>query len=1471
MSSYHQTAPQSITIRPSHPNDEGITTTDNDTNSNNNNYNRPQHLQEAQPQYQHTPHGAMTSILSAADYSPINYNNKSNSGRKNGGSKEKGIKIIQSNNNKKEDSNTKKALRMRASKYFHRSPTPPINNKSSNSKNKNMTRQNNSPQSDATTALATTSTIATTQQVHISPTVTPDNTSSKQSIFSNTNNSLQRPPNIPRPEPQTNVQIQAEAKLTSANIQQLQQQSTITTANNYNSDINSDPSLELYPSASNSNANGYNANGGYDSDIQSNATSGYNSGSDLENAARRIMRGKGKRKLPKVPMQLNIDNDGLKDVSGNKGEGMVSDGNLSDIGNVSDVDIDSKRDSRTATKGKKKGLPTGWRERIQRKTGIELPQMNTTSPSRKRLNVVAAGTRVEEEKSAADYALSTILNQHHQHEGSIRNESYIYEEEEGNDQIQPLPNYRNMSSTTIDYSDDYARGQSQYNNDQYIGGAVYQNDEQFALLNAIQHQQHTHVPYGQYNHNQQYQNNGQFAQGQQQYRQHGQEYYTEDNGAFPNYDYSGRAQPQSRQGHVQQQQPGSYGYPPPQGGYSHNQYHHHQQHQNSSELPLPTTYEYQNGNHVSYNYNRQREDDQQYYSNQEESWNPDNVIQKEQLSTIHDVSQENDDSGIVNTSMQAVNEADNSIDYLQQKSQQQQQGFVPITINSLGFPPTPKEEDTFDDPGFDLLPSAFNNDSPPLEKQTTYTEVKRVRFSSSVEGNDNDDDVPDDEKEEDTSLLSSKSQPQQQREISHDASSAGWEEIPTSAWYNSNNNGNSTNYFATRDANVNELNSTQDKPTADFDIFAWNEEDDDYGGISSMPQWKLRKMTAENKVSARQSSPSRNNYQRSSEGDGGATSPKLSPTKPVYVFDNERQSRTPPSQQKRNIYPHSDGDISGYDTSDIEVGGQNNNTPGRRRSKSSRRGGGLSFFKSRRKYASEGERSDSEWESSADEGYVHNSKPSFSMSPLRGRRKKKSSKGYGRSSMSPLGKKLFGHRQHSLERTGVNEGKYTWDGGEQTLPPLRAPSTGRSSNVITTGHIIEAQRNVASPSSVMNSPIRTKTEHLNAVTYQQIEAEKSILNTSKDSSGNTNLNSSGNNLNISGVTQETERHSNMKPLNNKSHPWKKSDSPQKLSGEQHGSQIEQAISKESILSGEQSGPTITTESRENDEDTISTLGSLVTKGSKAKSKKITSSDMSTVTELSEIEKLRQENARLREELENASQLSSNVVSMYAQTLKNENHRLKEELEHTSVGTHSPRRGMFKSTLETLLEEDNKKRIKKQNRRRRLKSMTAARQEAVTDFNLLPPAAHLINGVDFDDDSITAYSQPERRGGGCETAVLLLKSSGSKIRTVASQVKIVAQDMNAERKLNGMDGAACVDATSRPLDCFRTCARNKDGSMDNTYRIARRKKKKKPQVADGSSTTGSLTLDDSLTNGDSLIDSQKTKSPTRRRRQATTQT
>jgi len=143
--------------------------------------------------------------------------------------------------------------------------------------------------------------------------------------------------------------------------------------------------------------------------------------------------------------------------------------------------------------------------------------------------------------------------------------------------------------------------------------------------------------------------------------------------------------------------------------------------------------------------------------------------------------------------------------------------------------------------------------------------------------------------------------------------------------------------------------------------------------------------------------------------------------------------------------------------------------------------------------------------------------------------------------------------------------------------------------------------------------------------------------------------------------------------------------------------------------------------------------------------------MSTVTELSEIDRLRKENDRLREELENASQLSFKVSHMYAETLKLENDRLREELETTSSKLSSdvesakkhyqnPKDLMYKSTLETLLEKDNKKRSNKQRRRHK----TTLRREAITDFDHLPPVAHLINGVDFDDDSITTYSPKPMR-------------------------------------------------------------------------------------------------------------------------------
>eukprot|EP00580_Thalassiosira_gravida_P007981 CAMPEP_0201639542 /NCGR_PEP_ID=MMETSP0493-20130528/19652_1 /ASSEMBLY_ACC=CAM_ASM_000838 /TAXON_ID=420259 /ORGANISM="Thalassiosira gravida, Strain GMp14c1" /LENGTH=355 /DNA_ID=CAMNT_0048112973 /DNA_START=25 /DNA_END=1094 /DNA_ORIENTATION=- len=243
---------------------------------------------------------------------------------------------------------------------------------------------------------------------------------------------------------------------------------------------------------------------------------------------------------------------------------------------------------------------------------------------------------------------------------------------------------------------------------------------------------------------------------------------------------------------------------------------------------------------------------------------------------------------------------------------------------------------------------------------------------------------------------------------------------------------------------------------------------------------------------------------------------------------------------------------------------------------------------------------------------------------------------------------------------------------------------------------------------------------------------------------------------------------------------------------------------------------------------MSTLGSIITHGTSGQAKiRPKSSDISTITELSAIDQLRKENDRLREELENASQLSSRVSTVYTETLKIENHRLREELEASSSKVsanatqhvRNPNETMSKSTLENLLERDNMKDTSKHRRR------TATRQEAITDFDHLPPVAHLINGVDFDDDSITTYSvigndvrQVVFERGGRESPDLLKKACSriaNTTRTVADQVKTVARDLNEERRMNG---SICSAPLVRPLECFTACARRSKSETESmTYR------------------------------------------------------
>lgn len=259
-----------------------------------------------------------------------------------------------------------------------------------------------------------------------------------------------------------------------------------------------------------------------------------------------------------------------------------------------------------------------------------------------------------------------------------------------------------------------------------------------------------------------------------------------------------------------------------------------------------------------------------------------------------------------------------------------------------------------------------------------------------------------------------------------------------------------------------------------------------------------------------------------------------------------------------------------------------------------------------------------------------------------------------------------------------------------------------------------------------------------------------------------------------------------------------------------------------------------------DDDSVSTLGSLVTKGSEdvksgRKTRPPVSSDLSTVTELSEIERLRKENVKLREELENASQLSSRVSTMYAKSLKLENNRLREEIENTSQlqeDDHLDQEAMmYKSTLQALLEKGNEKRRPRRNNRRRpaASAANARDREAITDFNHLPPVAHLINGVDFDDDTITNYSSladeddaaRHLRRDGCADM-----RSPEFIRKTCSRMKSLAQDVNNERR----------ESCNVPLRCFTACARKdrRDGvkkTTTTTEGSRTRKSKGRKQVSD----------------------------------------
>lgn len=190
----------------------------------------------------------------------------------------------------------------------------------------------------------------------------------------------------------------------------------------------------------------------------------------------------------------------------------------------------------------------------------------------------------------------------------------------------------------------------------------------------------------------------------------------------------------------------------------------------------------------------------------------------------------------------------------------------------------------------------------------------------------------------------------------------------------------------------------------------------------------------------------------------------------------------------------------------------------------------------------------------------------------------------------------------------------------------------------------------------------------------------------------------------------------------------------------------------------------------------------------------------TLMELNEIERLRRENELLKEELENVSQLSMKVSKMYTECLKLENVRLRVSKE-CLISQEVAASESIIHKLDVIAEEidktntlkEGRKKKKKKKQARKLRVRHAPNPTVINDFNNLLPVAHLINGVDFDDDTVTTVSTQ----GGYETTPELLKRTCSSI--VATTAILASQ---VKTSLNQQSDAS----TSRPMDCFNHCRR-----------------------------------------------------------------
>jgi len=193
------------------------------------------------------------------------------------------------------------------------------------------------------------------------------------------------------------------------------------------------------------------------------------------------------------------------------------------------------------------------------------------------------------------------------------------------------------------------------------------------------------------------------------------------------------------------------------------------------------------------------------------------------------------------------------------------------------------------------------------------------------------------------------------------------------------------------------------------------------------------------------------------------------------------------------------------------------------------------------------------------------------------------------------------------------------------------------------------------------------------------------------------------------------------------------------------------------------------------------------------------SDASQGSILSEIERLRRENDRLRQELESVSHMSSLSSTLHGD--------IAYQINRTQDLQGKKREDAYKSTLATLLEGND-------NSRRNRVGKHGKEYSRGMRNNLEP----LIRGADFDDagsalDTITTDSPFTTntttqfvRDLGCDisSAPELLKKIALTTRTVATKVKSSAQEFQNERR----EGEA---SCSRAFDCVTTCMRKEKSS------------------------------------------------------------